>query len=132
MVHLNIKTPEIPRLGQQPKLITCVIPDDGTDLELLKNLRTKGDIITATSYQSRWVCSLTGATGSAGKKRRGLAAQAVRVLSVVVAEGYAEEIFQYIYDQTQIGEPNGGLMYMGPLGTATLFSLPDGVADETH
>ncbi|MBF0588693.1 MAG: hypothetical protein HQL53_06160 [Magnetococcales bacterium] len=134
MAHLHIHTPDIAELGEAPKLITCVIPDEGNkDLELLRSLRSGGDIITATSYQSRWVGSLSGGLMGDGKQRKGRRApqaKAVRVISVVVAGEFANDVFQSLYDQAEIDRPEGGIMYMGPLGIATLFTLPEGVTDE--
>ncbi len=107
------------------KLITCVLPDNGKDSELLKLLKEKRDIITANSFKCRGV---TG--GTSGKKN--LEVQAVRVVEVVVPAKQAEEFFEYIYDKTDMCNEDAGFMYQSDLVGATPFVLPEGIPDEVE
>jgi hypothetical protein len=110
----------------ESKLITCVLPDDGKDSELLKLLKEKKDIITANSFKCRGVAGASG--GKKGKKN--LEVTAVRVVEVVVPAKQSEEFFEYIYDKTDMGTEDAGFMYQSDLVGATPFVLPEDIPDE--
>ncbi|MBF0194780.1 MAG: hypothetical protein HQL71_09485 [Magnetococcales bacterium] len=109
------------------KLITCVLPDDGKDSELLKLLKDKKDIITANSFK----CRSTGVS-SEGKKGKKLEVEAVRVVTIVVPAKKADEYFEYIFETTEMNNEDGGFMYQSDLVGATPFVLPEGIADEVE
>lgn len=46
------------------------------------------------------------------------------VLVCIALESEADEIFEYIFQSGQIGEPQGGLMYMESVGQTSPFQLP--------
>ncbi|MBF0357741.1 MAG: hypothetical protein HQL70_03980 [Magnetococcales bacterium] len=110
------------------KLITCVLPDNGIDSELLKLLKEKKDIITANSFKCRGVAG--AADGKRGKKN--LEVKSVRVVEVVVPAKQAEDFFEYIYDKTDMGSEDSGFMYQCDLVGATPFILPEGIPDEVE
>jgi nitrogen regulatory protein PII len=47
------------------------------------------------------------------------------IVTVVVEESKADEIFEFIFYAAEINRPHGGLMFQQPLLATTLFSLPD-------
>ena len=109
------------------KLITCILPDDGRDGDLLKALRAEHGIITANTFQCRGV----GHDSAKGKK---FDVQSVRVVTVVVPPEKADELFEFIYFKMGFDHPiqGGSILYQGDLLGATSFSLPEGVPEESE
>ena len=110
------------------KLITCVLPDDGRDMELLTLLRSEKGIVSASTFQCRGI----GPRPQGEKEHSKLDASSVRVVTVVVPKEKADDLFEYIYFKMGFDHPIAGIMYQGDLLTATPFLLPEGVADELH
>ena len=67
----------------QAKIITCILPDEGQDMKLLKALRTEKGIISANTFQSRGF-GLQLRRRYKGKHQ--VAAYSVRVVTVVVQD----------------------------------------------
>lgn len=113
-------------LQSSTKLITCILPDDGRDKELLKELRTERGVITANTFQCR---GLGPGTEKKGKK---LSVSSVRVVTVVTPSEKADEIFEFIYHKMGFDNPiqESSIMYQGNLLNSTPFQLPEGVPDE--
>lgn len=113
------------RAAMTGKLITCIIPDDGKDVDLLSALRLEKGIVAASSL----ACRGLGAVGVRFRRRRLPRPLPVRTVSVVVPEERADEIFEFIYDY--LGLASGrGLIYQNALRLFTPFSLPADVGDE--
>ena len=111
----------------QAKLITCILPDEGQDMDLLKMLRTQKGIISANTFQCRgFGLQLRGRY----RRKRHVAAHSVRVVTVVVEEQRADELFDYIYYQAEFDRNCPGLIYQGGLLAATPYTLPDDVLEE--
>jgi hypothetical protein len=110
------------------KLITCILTDEGQDMDLLKDLRAEKGIISANSFQCRGF-------GPRLRKRYRLKRQdagySVRVVTIVVQNDAADDLFEYIYYKVNFDHPCPGLIYQGDLLAATPYTLPAGVLDES-
>lgn len=109
------------------KIITCILPDEGQDMALLKALRREKGIISANTSQCR---GFGPQRRRRYKRKRQVADYSVRVVTVVVQEDRADELFEYIYYQVNFDTPCPGLIYQGSLLAATPYTLPAGVLDE--
>lgn len=109
------------------KLITCILPDDGRDKDLLKALRAEYGILTANTFQCRGL-------GPGTEKKGKLTVSSVRVVTVVSPPEKVEELFEFIYFKVGFDHPiqEGSVMYVGDLLGATAFQLPPGVPEETE
>ena len=111
----------------QAKIITCILPDEGQDMALLKALRREKGVISANTCQCR------GFGVRLRKRYKGkhqVAAYSVRVVTVVVPEDQADELFEFIYYRVNFDHPCPGLIYQGNLLAATPYTLPAGVLEE--
>ena len=106
------------------KLITCILPK-GLALPVLIKLRDEKNINRANINSARGMGKITPLA------YRGVAGQAEKeVLSVVVNEEEADDIFYYIFEVADIDRPHGGIIYMRQLGLSTPFTLPDLPSEE--
>ena len=111
----------------QAKIITCILPDEGQDMALLKALRTEKGIISANTFQCRGF-GLQLRRKYKGKRQ--VAGYSVRMVTVVVQEDQADDLFEYIFYQVNFHHPCPGLIYQGNLLAATPYTLPAGVLEE--
>jgi nitrogen regulatory protein PII len=107
------------------KLITAILPK-GQSLPVIEQLKTEKGLTTASFNFARGVGRMTPA------KFRGVGEQSEKeVLTVVVAQELADELFEFIFDRAEINRPHGGIIYMQPLIQSTRYTLPDEVEEET-
>ncbi len=87
---------------------------------MVQTLRNEKGIVTANVNNARGLGKLTRHT------YRRLGDQTEKqILTVVVPDDQADEIFEFIYHEAQIDRPHGGLIYVSKLERATPFVLPD-------
>jgi len=111
----------------QAKIITCILPDEGQDMALLKALRTEKGVIAANTSQGRGF-GLQLRRRYKGKRQ--VAGYLVRVVTIVVQEDQADDLFEYIYYHVNFDHSCPGLIYQGNLLAATPYTLPAGVLVE--
>lgn len=109
------------------KLITCVLPDDGTEKKLMRALRDEKQITRADSVSCRGLTVLADAKTKFGKLPE---PTLVRKVDVVVPEAEADEIYDYIYEKARIGRPQGGAIWQMALTLTSPFALPADVPVE--
>jgi len=113
--------------GGPAKLISCLLPDDGTDRRLLAWLRGQKGITRANSVYCRGHSVLREAKAKQGRLPE---PALVRLVAIVVEASEADALFDLIYEHAHVHRPGGGAVLMTPLTFATPFALPEGVADE--
>ncbi len=100
------------------KLITCLLPKkDSKAFEVAKALHDEKGIETANVSSGR-------GTGLVKRVSYGVWVE-VDILTVIVSEQQADEIFNFIFEKADINRPHGGFIFQGVLGNATPFILPD-------
>lgn len=105
--------------SEAQKLITCIVPH-GRALPVLKSLKDEYGNITANIHHARGSGRMTPLAW------RGVGETSEKdVMSVVVSELQAEEIFTFIHDAAEIHRPHGGIIYQQSLKISTAYELPD-------
>ena len=112
---------------QASKLITCILPDDGSHKTLLEALYHEKKITRAEVVSCLGMSSLAGANIKPGTLPDTFMA---RMVTVVVPASEADTLFEFIYEKAGVGREGGGAVLQTALNTATPFALPEGVAEE--
>lgn len=110
------------------KQIWAILPDDDHVTEVVRALKTEKNILTAHQITCRGVGAV--GRGVPGRRLRGRPPKSLRLLTVVVPEDQADDIFDFVFEKAEVDKPMGGIVFMGSLDGATLFSIPEGVQDE--
>jgi len=109
------------------KLITCVLPDDGSHKALLKALRREKQITRAEATSCLGMGDLADANVKPGMSSDTFMA---RMVTVVVPEAEADALFEYIYEKARIGRDGGGVLLQNTLVTSTPHDLPEDLPEE--
>ena len=109
------------------KLITCMMPDDGSHKALLDALYHEKQITRADVVSCLAVSDLADANVKPGTIPDAFMARLVRI---VVPETEADALFEFIYEKGRVGRDGGGVVFQQALASATPFALPEGVAEE--
>lgn len=109
------------------KLITCILPYDGTEKILLHILRDKKKVIRANSTSCMGVAILDRVTTKVDELPE---PTMVWKVDVLVPEKDADDLYEYIYEQAHIGRHHGGVIWMSALTLSSPFSLPEGLPEE--
>ena len=99
------------------KLITCVVPR-GLGSTIVEALKDEHGIMAANFFNGRGVSS-----------RKRYFAEEVDVLTVIVNQSRAEEIFGYLCGKAEVMSKRGRLIFQHPLETVTSFVIPE-IPDE--
>ncbi len=98
------------------KLITCLLPKDKA-IKITRRLKEEKNILTENISHGRGVgvsdSSLLGAWIE------------VDILTVVIEESMADEIFEFIFFESEANQSHGGFMFQSNLSSSTRFRLPD-------
>jgi len=111
------------------KLITAVVPDDGSDLTLMRALRDEKGIVRANSFSCYGSSILAEARPRRGKLP---VPKLVRMVEIVVAETDAEDVFSFVCNAADIGRPGGGIVLQQAAPVATPYMMPEGLPDEAR
>ncbi len=106
------------------KMITAILPK-GIALNLIDKLKSEKGLTAANFSYARGMGKLTPA------KYRGIGEQTEKeILSVVVEAERGDEIFEYLFHESDINRPHGGIIYMQKLMMSTDYQLPEMVEEE--
>ena len=109
------------------KVISCILPDDGTDKRLLVELRNQKGIVRSVSAARRGIGALAKVKTKPGKLPL---PNLVKQVFVVCSEERAAEIFDFIFWSAQIDKPGRGVMWQQSITGCTPFELPADIPDE--
>jgi hypothetical protein len=95
------------------KLITCNIFAHKS-IDMIKRLKEEKGIVTANKSSARGTSSVSN-----------FIFKEVEVLSVVVEESRADEIFNFLYEELELDKPHRGMIYQNTLGRSSSYELPN-------
>ena len=127
---MTIDNTKSPTTRLEPaKMIVCMLPDDGTDIKVMHKPRKEKDVTRAESIACRGVHNL-----QAAKTRLGRLPEPTlyRILTIIVTEAEADDVFNFVYEKVQVGQPGRGALVQTTLLGATRHVMPDDVPEEEY
>jgi len=109
------------------RLITVLVPDDGSDLELMLALRTDRGVGSVTSTACFESSVITQARPKHGKLPEPTLA---RMVDVLVSDEDADGVFDFVCGLPIIDRHGGGVVFQHSAPKATFLELPADVPDE--
>ena len=114
---------------QPAKMIVCMLPDDGTDIKIIHQLRKEKDVTRAESTACRGVSNLQASKTGRGKLPE---PTLYRILTIIVSDTEADDVFDFVQEQARIGQPGRGLQMQTTILGATRYVMPDDVPEEEY
>ena len=112
------------KLANASKLITCILPV-GEAVPVLKQLKQELGIVAANINHAR------GSGKWTPRAYREMGGQTEKdILTVIVDEQRAEQVFTFIFHIAQIDRPHGGLIFQSDLTAATAYLIPQDLPAE--
>ncbi|MDX8390318.1 MAG: P-II family nitrogen regulator [Mariprofundaceae bacterium] len=100
------------------KMITCLVREGATE-SAMSILKDRYGITAANVHYAR------GIGKSSPLSKRGVGEQTEKaVMTVIVPADQADEVFEFLYYETGIDQPHGGLIYVVPIRKTTEYILP--------
>jgi len=99
--------------SRQLKLITCIVPE-GVAKATIEALSERFSTVAADFHVAR------GIGKSSSYAQVGMGQQPEKdMLSVIVQADQADEIFEFLFHETRIDRPHGGIIYINALNQAS-------------
>ena len=111
------------------KMLVCKLPEDGTDLRLMRSLLEEKNITRVSSIACNATINMQTTKTRAGKLPEPLLG---RVMTIIVDEDQVDEIFEFVLEKAQIGQQGRGALFQVSLVGATPYTLPEDVPRETY
>ena len=109
------------------KLISAALPDDGSDLRLLRALRAEKGVLRANSISCLGSSVTLEARTKPGKLPQPIMA---RLVEILVPESHADDIFEFVCRIAITGDWGGGVVWQSVAPFCTDYAMPEGVPDE--
>ena len=108
-------------------MIVCMLPDDGTDIKIMHQLRKEKDVTRAESVACRGIINL-----QATKTRLGKLPEPIlyRLLTIIATEDEADDVFDFVHEKARIDQPGRGALMQTTILGATQYGMPDDVPEE--
>jgi hypothetical protein len=100
------------------KIITCLLPKEHSKAHQVAKLLHDEKGIHSTSIES-------GRGSRFAKSVSQITWVEVDILTVILSEEEAQDIFHYILEKADLSRPHSGFIYQGDLLKVTPFTLPD-------
>jgi hypothetical protein len=109
---------------KKSKLIVAILPK-GIALKVICRLKNEKGVITANFGYALGIGKMTA------KKIRSQGEEKEReILSVVIDEERSEEIYDFVYQASDMHRPHGGFMFMSTVASSE-YILPENIKDES-